>query len=916
MDAKGARWVCVSNYRELRLYAVGYGRKDYEVFDLSNLSNPKDYARFILLLSAKNLLGGTTYDLLKESEKIDKEITDQLYSDYKDLRANLIKKIGDDNPHQEPIEVVQFAQTILDRVLFIAFAEDKGLLPKDTLKQAYATKNPYNPQPIWENFKGLFHAIDKGNSELNIPAYNGGLFKQTLELDTLNISDELCQGFKRIGDYDFESDVSVNILGHIFEQSISDLEEIKAKAEGIEEPLDKKKSKKKKDGVFYTPPYITRYIVELAVGGWLNDRKKELAGDSLPEITEEEFDLHRVDTKSKSFTKKTTQEFKTKRQQIAKKVRRHIDFWEAYKNTLSKIRVLDPACGSGAFLNEVFDYLKKEGEAVNSQLAYLKNEQISLFRWDTHILANNIYGVDLNSESVEITKLSLWLKTANRQEKLTYLEDNIKVGNSLIDDHKIAGDLAFNWSSEFSEIIQTGKFDVIVGNPPYVLSRDNIFDNFKDYVGANYSLVRDKINLYILFIELGFSLLKDKGYLSYIVPNSVLGTDSAMLTREFLLEKVSLNTVLNLLGNTFDGANVEAAIFCASNTINKKNIVNFKNIYSATELETPCLSAPQEEWKKIESYIFDLQSSGAELETIKKIEAHAPLSNFYEVKAGLQAYEKGKGTPKQTARDVKDHIYDYDHKYDEDTFKYLEGKDVLRYDVSWSGKWLRYGKWLSQPRDISMFSGPRVLIREITGKYPKLLQATYVEGTFLNNKSIINILALDNDYLLKFVLCILNSSLMGFYHSRRAVKGNRSMFPKAVIKDVNNYPIPRTDIKRQTKFVNKANSIIKNNEMLNSTREKLGRLIKSEFRIDRMSKKLEIWYELSFFDFIAELEKSIKPAKLSLSQKSEWMEYFEKEKARVLDIKSEIDQTDCEIDKMVYELYGLTTEDIKLIEKP
>ena len=97
MDAKGAQWVLVSNYREIRLYALGYGRKDYEAFDLATLIKPENYARFILLLSAQNLLGGKTLSLLKESEQAEKDITDDLYKDYKALRANLIKTIGRDS---------------------------------------------------------------------------------------------------------------------------------------------------------------------------------------------------------------------------------------------------------------------------------------------------------------------------------------------------------------------------------------------------------------------------------------------------------------------------------------------------------------------------------------------------------------------------------------------------------------------------------------------------------------------------------------------------------------------------------------------------------------------------------------------------------------------------------------------------
>ena len=266
MDAKGAKWVLVSNYREIRLYAVGYGRKDYEKFDLSHLTLLQDYARFMLLLSAESLLGTRTADLLKDSENKNKEITNKLYQDYKTLRARMISTLAKDNPAVSVLDIIQHTQTILDRILFVAFAEDKGLLPENTLQSCYEDRGKWNPQPAWENFKGLFHSIDKGNPPLKIPGYNGGLFAQNDDLNGLNLSDSLCEGFKAIGEYDFDSDVSVNILGHIFEQSITDLEGIKASASGLEVGADKKQSKRKKDGIFYTPAYITRYIVEQAVG--------------------------------------------------------------------------------------------------------------------------------------------------------------------------------------------------------------------------------------------------------------------------------------------------------------------------------------------------------------------------------------------------------------------------------------------------------------------------------------------------------------------------------------------------------------------------------------------------------------------------------------------------------------------------
>jgi hypothetical protein len=216
MDVKGAKWVLVSNYREIRLYAVGYGRKNYERFDLSTMTTADNYARFQVLLSARNLLSERTISLLEESDATEKDITKKLYDDYKGVRGRLISEI-----------MAGKSQTILDRVLFVAFAEDKGLLKRDTLKDAFEHRNPYSPSPAWENFKGLFNAIDSGKPELNIPGYNGGLFAKDDRIETLQLKDGMCKELADLGQYDFDSDVSVNILGHVFEQSIADLEEIR-----------------------------------------------------------------------------------------------------------------------------------------------------------------------------------------------------------------------------------------------------------------------------------------------------------------------------------------------------------------------------------------------------------------------------------------------------------------------------------------------------------------------------------------------------------------------------------------------------------------------------------------------------------------------------------------------------------------
>ncbi|MGH9819696.1 MAG: Eco57I restriction-modification methylase domain-containing protein, partial [Pyrinomonadaceae bacterium] len=289
MDAPGAQWVLLSNYREIRLYAIGYGRKDYETFDLTTLAKSCDYyQRFMLLLSARNLLSGKTVELLTESDTVGKEITNQLYTEYKADRSLLIDEINATNRKIDAQIALRVAQTILDRILFIAFAEDRGLLKKSTLKETFKAKNPFNPQPVWRNFIGLFQAIDKGSPSLNIPGYNGGLFATDKYIEELEISDELCSRLAGLGEYDYESDVSVNILGHIFEQSISDLEELKHSLEPDTTSFDVG-SKRRTDGIFYTPSFVTRIVVEQTVGRWLADQKAELGFDAVKPLTNADY---------------------------------------------------------------------------------------------------------------------------------------------------------------------------------------------------------------------------------------------------------------------------------------------------------------------------------------------------------------------------------------------------------------------------------------------------------------------------------------------------------------------------------------------------------------------------------------------------------------------------------------------------
>ncbi|SDH10514.1 DNA methyltransferase [Pelagibacterium luteolum] len=416
VNARGVKWVLVSNMIELRLYGFGEGTAAYEGFQLDRLADPDEYARFMLLLSAENLLSGRTFELLKQSRAEDRDITDSLYRDYKTLRLKLIGAVQAADPTIAPLDAIAIAQKILDRVLFIAFSEDSGLLPDNTLSQAFITRDPYNPRPVWDNFKGLFKAIDQGSDALNIPRYNGGLFRQDDTINALTLPDEVCEGFKSLSEYDFASEVFVTVLGHIFEQSIADVERLQAQARGEETETEQSTGttgRRKRDGVVYTPDYIARFIVAETLGAHLEETFTEI----LRAHARAEADLS--DYATIAWRRKSAE----------------LEAWRAYRDRLKALRIVDPACGSGVFLIMAFDFLRAELTRVNDKIATMmgKGQHVEdLLDPDSEILTNNLFGVDVNVESIEIAKLSLWIKTARRGKVLDALSGNLRVGDSLI----------------------------------------------------------------------------------------------------------------------------------------------------------------------------------------------------------------------------------------------------------------------------------------------------------------------------------------------------------------------------------------------------------------------------------------------------------------------------------------------------
>ena len=345
--------------------------------------------------------------------------------------------------------------------------------------------------------------------------------------------------------------IDVDILGHIFEQSITDLEKLRNELDGLTERLDRAEhtSRRKKEGAFYTPAFITRYIVEQALGGVLRDRFDALRRQHAEEA---EGTARRVLADPRVYDLDALNG-----PQRAALVR----FWEAWQDELATIRLLDPACGSGAFLIEAFDQLHNAYQQSNDRLEELRGTR-TLFDLDRQILQNNLYGVDLNEEAIEICRLSLWIKTAQRGKVLTSLDHSIRVGNSVVADPAVHP-RAFDWQAAFPEVFEQGGFDVVVGNPPYV--RQEWISPYKPYLQQAYKAYHGMADLYVYFYELGMRLLKPGGRLSFVVTNKWMKAGYGEPLRRFFAEEAWVESVVDFghAKQIFEDADVFPSIIVA-----------------------------------------------------------------------------------------------------------------------------------------------------------------------------------------------------------------------------------------------------------------------------------------------------------------------------------------------------------------
>jgi len=896
----GCKYVITSNFQKLRFY-IDYA-DEHEEFDLFHLTR-EDFELLYLLLSKDSVFADIPQKLKKESIFHEENVSKQLYKDYSVFKSDLFDNLVKNNSRYDKLTLFKKSQKLIDRFLFMLFAEDGGLLPPNyinrIIKRFEILKKEDAYKPLYIIYRQYFGYMNIGRKAEDpsddIPAYNGGLFYPDKILDDLKIDDSaLIDDLQKLSSYDFNSEVDVNILGHIFEHSLTEIEEITAELEGM--TADKTKSKRKKDGVFYTPKYITQYIVENTIGTLCKEKRDEL------DIAEIEFD----------------KSFKLKKGKLSAKGQKLYGKLDEYKKWLLSLKIVDPACGSGAFLNQALNFLIEEHKIIDDIIAELTNTHLRIFDTDKAILENNLYGVDINEESIEIAKLSLWLRTAQKGRKLSVLSNNIKCGNSLIDDPKVAGDKAFNWQNEFPNVFKNGGFDVVIGNPPYVKARDNDDIQSRMFIEQNYKTPYKMWDLYIPFVEKGIDLNKGEGLCSMIIPDTIGKAEYTSKLIDYIENDNSLYQIDFFPSQyVFQNVGVRSKIIF----IKKKK----GNFFAKRVSHSPDLYD-----EKLLSSV-----SGSDqyiLETAKyKIDQRAclTLGDICYVSYGMRLNSDKSDPEKFKKIDLLSNERTNIHSE-----KYTEGKYINRYKIEKE----KYLEWntercprrlvrptfpelypqnkllLSRQKRVSTLSDQghacdNTIIMAILANNLKEVNNNSIKKYYKNiGKNRIDIENTSIEFNLKFLLSIINSNLITYY-IKFASKGKIDFYPD----DWKKIPIKKISTEQQQPFIEKTDKMLSLNEQLQAKKSKFLNRVRDNFDIEKITKKLDSFYNFEFKDFVGELKKQ--KLKLSLLEQDEWEEYFTAYKTEINNLQSEIASTDKAIDQMVYKLYNLTEAEIKIVEE-
>jgi type I restriction-modification system DNA methylase subunit len=842
------RYVITSNFQMLRFYLES--AYTYEEFDLFTITK-EDFSLFYTLLAYENIKKENPVKLKERSLLREQELTSSFYEYYQHFKISLFENVCQYNTNYEKLLLFEKVQKLLDRIVFICFAEDKGLLPANILRiliQEYEQlKELGHYEPLYERLKTHFQYIDKGfsNMSYSIFGFNGGLFSPDKVLDNLVINDNILENNLRwLSRYDFNTDIDLNVLGHIFEHSLSELDQKREEILKGELSKNVKSEKRKKDGVFYTPVFITDFMIAQSLGKMCQEAKTRFGIEDEPNI--------------KNISE--------------------------YRQWLLQLRILDPSCGSGAFLNQVFTFLLHEHEKIDKIESNLLGKKVKHILGNT-ILENNIFGVDINAESVEITKLSLWLRAAEEKRQLNNLSGNILRGNSLVSDVKVS-ELALDWNTLFPD-----GFDLIIGNPPWGAK---IAKEEESKIKEDLKCSRMDSSAY--FILAMHKQLKQQGRFAFIVPKSILFYKNWQQARELILaQKLEF---LADTGISFSDVNLEAIAFGykKQNCLSAQSISLFRFLPLRTiepQKKVKELSALSQDSMQENNVLILTEQSQATQKIIAKIQAKGEFLKKYPHKTFRGLYIPDSDKKKVLG---KGDYYFINKVPDVSMYKI---KRIYAIDLSESLE--KYATKLAQ------LAVERILIKVLRGNR---LHATLAPAQLLSTEKLVNLTV--EGMSLHFVLGVLNSKLASFYLQKALFSDSTET--SRVMDDyyLAEVPLPNVLKKDQDKIANCVQQILENEKQIQEKIKDFLTLLQADFPFNAPSKKLMRWPLLTWSELQKELTRLKTP--IPLRRRGDWLKYFEENQNDLAPLYQQNKSCKAQIDSFLYTHYGLTEEEVKEVE--
>jgi type I restriction-modification system DNA methylase subunit len=801
-------WILLSNFAQFHFIRVNETTPTFS-FKLADLWPRR--GELWELLALENLDANRIDEVYDQRKKAG--LDQQFLADLKRWRLLIANGFALRQQGRSLEDITLASQQLLDRFIFCRMLETRRLIEYNKLARDYV-----NYELLYGRANATFAEVIRESLFIGIKNdFNTELFEQPLLCDELEIDNaalaavvgheplspdlaatcgfETGHGellaFRHLYSYDF-SLMSQDVMGAVYERFLAH----KLIQTGGRIVIEDTDELRKKEGIYYTPKYIVDYIVAHTLG----EKIKPILAEA-----------------------RTLLGYKNFKAALAK------------IRELSQIKVLDPAMGSGSFLLVAFDTLVDAYDDYNAECRRIKKErngQGALFDADfalaeevleapLHVLTENVFGVDLDKQAVEVAKLSLWLRymAVNRDpfgelirnkrrgdrplNLLPNLTNYLKRGNSLIADPEVAGDAAFDWQTEFPAIMKRGGFDIVIGNPPYVLLQDEFKDEKQlAFLRAQYAVASYKVDTYHLFIERGISLTRTSGCCSMITPANFLTNNYLVGLRRFLIEKSKIEQIVVIDEGVFEGISVDNAILVVS--AGGTNAPDFPILHARSENET--LKIESKSAISVSSALADehVLFTGKENADLKLIfsriqQISTPLGEIADVNFGKQLRDR-----KKFEKDVI--TVPVTGKVPENYKPCYNGEDITRYHVTWghlacldTQEAQCGGCW-----DATKQNAKNKLLTRQIGLYPQF--GLDREGyQCLNTIFMVNIRPNACDYQL--LLGVLNSSLLRAYWTNRFYDQRRT-FPKIKGTYLKEMPIKLTTSNTQNEAAKKVVELV------------------------------------------------------------------------------------------------------------